>query len=51
MMLKKVKIPNFIHHDDLGDFKFHDIEIFFDPFINEIDPKTFDQNNDEYFSL
>ncbi|MFN8370408.1 MAG: DUF4065 domain-containing protein [Bacteriovoracaceae bacterium] len=48
MKLKKLKVPKFIHRDDLGEFEFQDVEILFDPAINNIDVNTFNQNGDEY---
>jgi uncharacterized phage-associated protein len=49
MKLKKLLVPKFIHRDDLGCFEFHDVEILFDPSVNEISVFTFNQNNDDFF--
>lgn len=49
MKLKKLLVPKFIHRDDLGNFEFHDVEILFDPSVNEINVFTFNQEDDDYF--
>ncbi len=48
MKLKKLKVPKFIHRDELGEFEFLDVEILFDPAVNNINESTFNQNGDEY---
>jgi len=47
--LKKIIVPKFIHNDDFGESIFSDVEIIFDPSVNEITPKTFNQGTSEYF--
>lgn len=49
MKLKKMRVPRFIHRDDLGLFEFHDVEVLYDPSVKEIDSKIFNQDEDEYF--
>ncbi len=49
MKLKVSKVPKFIHRDDFGSFEFSDIEIIFDPEVNEITADNFNQEEHEYF--
>lgn len=49
MKLKKIRVPRFIHRDNLGEFEFSDVVILFDPESNEITPENFDQAQHEYF--
>lgn len=38
-----------MHVDNFGKFEFSDVEILFDPAVNEITPLTFNQNDNEYY--
>lgn len=49
MKLKKIRVPRFVHKDNLGMFEFSDVAILFDPETNEITPENFDQDKHEYF--
>ena len=49
MKLRKIRVPEFIHADDFGTFKIHDVEILFDPNEGDITPESFDQASDTYF--
>lgn len=49
MKLKACRVLTFIHKDDFGVFKFSDVEILFDPEVNEITAENFNQEEQEYF--
>lgn len=48
MKFKKIVVPKFEHSDEFGKIMISNVEVLFDPTVNDIKAETFDQNKNEY---